>query len=40
MLGDLLGLLTNANPKVVIHVLKSLKYEPLLTLVQYYQLVR
>jgi len=38
MFGDLLGLLTNANPKVVIHVLRTLKYEPLLTLVQYYQL--
>ena len=40
MLEDLLGLLRNANPKVVIHVLQSLKYEPLLTLVNYYQLVR
>ncbi|KAL5267245.1 hypothetical protein ACHWQZ_G004320 [Mnemiopsis leidyi] len=38
MLEDLLGLLRNANPKVVIHVLQSLKYEPLLTLVNYYQL--
>ena len=40
MLTDLLGLLTNANPKVVIQVLQSVKYEPLLTLVEYYQLVR
>ncbi|XP_063684924.1 NCK-interacting protein with SH3 domain-like isoform X2 [Bolinopsis microptera] len=38
MLTDLLGLLTNANPKVVIQVLQSVKYEPLLTLVEYYQL--
>ena len=39
MLTDLTCLLKNANPNVVVAVLQRLKYEPLLTLVQYYQLV-
>ena len=34
-----LSLQRNANPKVMVRVLVDAKYEPLYTLVQYYQLV-
>jgi len=38
LLDNISNLLRNANPKVMVRVLAEAKYEPLYTLVQYYQL--